>query len=221
MVSGQGEAVIVELIEPLKRVFTVPKSAEKNEMDFFDAYIRSLKTFSSAVLRRAAERIIDTREARTFPLPAECNKACRDALHALASERASGQNVDNRLEIRNAPLEVREPTCNPNRRKRTDEMFAEYHYSGDAIEAGWGWTLWDWMNERERVPDPHELIKLEVESKMKASRFQKMLGTDPFGDVETLGNAPIRDLLLFWQSVNGRLANLVREKYSDHKEPSN
>lgn len=193
-------------LKPLESVFTLP--ATKDVKGFIEAYENSLKTFTDHTLSMAAQRIINTRETRTFPLPAECTKACRDAIAAMKAERETGKD-SNRFEIRNAPLEVREPTCNPNRRKQTDEMFAVFPSAREAVSEGWAWTLWNWINENQREPDQYEMKNIRAKGLERSDDIKEMLGINKELNPEYKGNPFQRKLLSFWNSAQGRLSNLV------------
>jgi hypothetical protein len=66
-------------IQPLCKVYSLPKQAESNEREFFMIYVELLGKFSDSTLKTAAGNIIAHRQYRTFPLPADCLEACQEA----------------------------------------------------------------------------------------------------------------------------------------------
>jgi hypothetical protein len=63
--------------------FPAKFESDTHEEAWTDSMIRNLQGYSPDVLRRAAQKIIDTRDdkyARRFPLPAECKQVCDDII---------------------------------------------------------------------------------------------------------------------------------------------
>ncbi len=76
----------VDFIAKLRTSFPVKHDDAGVEKQWTLALVGALRGFSSSVLERAAQNIIDTRDDRRFPLPAECRRACQDADKVLRAE---------------------------------------------------------------------------------------------------------------------------------------
>lgn len=67
--------------------FPVRHDSPEREQEWLASIVAGIKNYNADVLDRAAQRMIDTRTDRRFPLPAEIRKACAD----IAIEDASRQ----------------------------------------------------------------------------------------------------------------------------------
>lgn len=56
--------------------FPVRHDTQALEQEWMGSMVRNLRNYGGAVLTKAAQRIIDTRVDRRFPLVAECRKVC-------------------------------------------------------------------------------------------------------------------------------------------------
>lgn len=192
--------VRAKFIAPLAQVFTLPKADDFD--GFVGAYEELLSTFSDDVLAMAAKSIIGSRTTRTFPLPAECNHACRDAIFGIAAEKRRPAN--NSDEIRNAPLEHRYPECSDRRREQADRLFAASGYSEEALKEDWGWCLYDWFRQHQRQPDKYEIEKIRSKGIGNSRYFWDSVGSES-------GYAnPCAALLVKWrETAIGRLRGLL------------
>lgn len=189
-----------KFIAPLAQVFTLPKADDFD--GFVGAYEELLSTFSDDVLAMAAKSIIASRTTRTFPLPAECNHACRDAIFGIAAEKRRPGN--NRDEIRNAPLEHRYPECSDRRRELADQLFAVSGYSEEALKEDWGWTLHDWFREHQRQPDKYEIEKIRSKGMFNSQEFWGLVGSE--SDFVN----PCAGILIRWRATAmNRLKSLI------------
>jgi hypothetical protein len=165
---------------PLLRVFS-PQRTEDVE-GWMSAYEHSLRTFDDETLHAAAQRIVETRQTRTFPLPADCSIACKEAI----AERAFGaRRPDNRAEIRNAPFDERHPDWSERRRKQADELI-QCGMGQQAAEEDWIWTLWEFCRENERLPDAHEAVRVRAKGMARSAELNQAVenvksNADPFG----------------------------------------
>lgn len=157
-----------KFIAPLAQVFTLPKA---DDFDLFvGAYEELLSTFSDEALALAAKQIIGSRTTRSFPLPAECNHACRDAIASMAAQ--DRRRPDNTAEIRNGPLEHRHPEWSEKHLKRTDELFAACSFARASVEEHWSWSLWTWIQNNGRIPDVHEAAKIRSSGIIKSKAIE-------------------------------------------------
>ncbi len=183
---------------PLLHVFS-PQRTDDVE-SWMAIYETALATFDDGILADAAKAIISTRQTRTFPLPADCSIACKEAI----SERAMRARSHNIKEIRNAKLEDRHPECADRARIEADRLFASSRYSRDAIREGWSWTLHDWFRRHQRQPDKYEAEKIRITGMKNNADFWAMV--DPENGI----NNSCAPLLIRWrENVTNRLSNLI------------
>jgi hypothetical protein len=177
-------SVLGKFIEPLKKVFPLPKSAEGHEDQFFDAYFQVLKTFDDITLSDAASHIIATRTQRSFPLPAECNLACAEAIAGEAIRARQEARPGNRHEQRD--LGDRHPEWSDRRRKNADQMI-QCDMGRRAVQEDWIWTLWEFCRENERLPDLHEEQRVRAKGMSRSAQINAAVDKDQsFGDVAGL-----------------------------------
>ena len=175
--------VLSKFIDPLRRLFPLPKSAEGHEDVFFEAYIGALGTFDDATLTDAAKLIVGTRQSRTFPLPADCSVACKEA---IAERVRRAGRPDNRNEIRNTPFGERYPEWSDRRRQRADTLI-QCDMGRQAAQEGWIWTLWEFCRENDRLPDPHEAMKVRTKGMSRSAEINEAVDkVDGVGDVAGL-----------------------------------
>ena len=74
-------------LKPLGRQFKFPEGAADDPSGWERDYVKVLQTFDDETLGNAAENIIATRHARSFPNPAECKSACRETIDAETIRR--------------------------------------------------------------------------------------------------------------------------------------
>ena len=179
--------VTEKLLKPLSVVFMIPSDA--NEKTFFEPYHRVLSGYQNDVLEEAANIIIGGREKRTFPLPADCLIACREARQEIF---------------------IRDATRNPQRKEsgRFDEWSKERIVLADrliqslmgrqAAEEGWIMRLHDFCRENSRLPDEHE------------ARQVRMKGAGLAGIIESVSpGEPAYTLAQSMQRKLDRLAEIV------------
>ena len=185
-----------KLIKALARQYALPKGAEADIEAWSSDYVRILQSFDDETLAKAADFITKTRLARSFPLPAECNLACAEAVKGEAI-RARQDRPDNRGERISAfaKSESLERAI-----KRADELFAAFPLSRAALDEGWWWRLHSWIVKEQRLPDVHEIQRIKVD----AAHNNRML-------VENLENNPLGRKLSEWETrACDRLTELTK-----------
>ena len=80
--TGDIEAVI-KFIKAVRQHFPTAKKTEDEDRDWVRSLAYILREYVASELAFAAETIINTREARGFPLPKECLKACAHAREVI------------------------------------------------------------------------------------------------------------------------------------------
>lgn len=115
--------------------------SEAAEDSWLQSMYRNLRPYPPSVLRRACQRIIDTRKDRYFPLPAECKKVCDEIERIERSEQA--------------------PTLVEPKHKLAGHADWEYRLADDLImcslgkraaEEGWILSLHDFARVNGRLP---------------------------------------------------------------------
>lgn len=133
--------VINKLIIPLREQFTLPRQCE-DEARFFATYVNLLKGQPDDALSAAAASIMATRIMRTFPLPAECLAACREASETAV--KAAPKPVARQLDEWSAE-----------RAALADELIC-CDMGRTAAREGWIIGMHDFCREAGRAPDIHE-----------------------------------------------------------------
>jgi hypothetical protein len=156
-------------IKPLLQVFQ-PQKAE-DPAAWVAVYQTALGSFSDDALALAAQRIIATRDVRSFPLPAECSIACREAINNMALDEMRAGRPDNSAEIRSGPFDQRYPEWSDRRRKRADELI-QCEMGEQATREDWIWTLWEFCRENERLPDQHEASRVRAKGMSRSAEIK-------------------------------------------------
>lgn len=148
--TAQAEAVSKFLTE-LSLHFIKKFDSEEAEDLWLDSMERNLKVYSASVLKRACQRIIDTRKDKYFPLPSECKTRCDEI-----------EKIDKLDERR--PLDPRS-TDNPKsgtsdwQFKLADELIM-CGIGRRAAQEGWILSLHDFCRLNGRIPtQDHEIRK--------------------------------------------------------------
>lgn len=158
--------VVKNFLEVLERQFTMPKGAGDDPEAWERDYVEALEGYTDSLLALAAKNIIKSRETRSFPLVAECLKACRDTLDAMAEP-----------DLRK-PIKRDDDVWSEERRKLADKLF-KCEMGRDAVKEGWSWTLWDWLRENGRHPNKYEVEKIREKGMANTRLFWEKMNNPP------------------------------------------
>jgi hypothetical protein len=145
--------VFVNFLDPLRLHYPLPKHSEGHEDRFFETYLEKLHSFSDDVLKSASGRIIDERKQRSFPLPAECNEACRAAFDDIQFSRQRSSRPNNRGE--ELAFYEKYPDWTEARRELAYSLMKS-PLGMEAAEDLWVCALFDFCRENKRLPNRHE-----------------------------------------------------------------
>ena len=179
--------VISSFFEPMRQVFELParckattknpddiRRAQENLEKFCDPYIRVLCTFDDETLRKAAENIISIRIKKDFPLPAECNAACKQTIEAEAiKQMESGREHVGRG---NDLLERKYPECSQYRIEAAHRMMKDYPLIKQAADEFWIWGLFDFCCKEQETPDRYQVETVKRKSKETVIDLIKAVG---------------------------------------------
>lgn len=166
--------VLVKFLEPLQRQYPLPKHAEGHETEFWKDYLRILKSFDDETLEKAADNIIGTRAARTFPNPAECNKACKETIEAEAIKQMESGREHARRE--HDLLEKRYPECSQPRIEAANRMMQDYPLIKQAADEFWIWGLFDFCCKNRSTPDKYQVERIKAKSNAVIRDLVKAIG---------------------------------------------
>lgn len=159
--------VISKFMDPLRRIFSLPKNAEGKEEEFFEAYFRVLDRYDDEVLNAASLRIIETHKVRVFPLPAECVEACRIAKDARDAP-----------DLTKPAAKDRYPEWSDEARALAKKLFATCSYSQEALSEDWALTLYDFLRVNGRWPNSIEADRLRTNGIASSRKFWAMVGEE-------------------------------------------
>jgi hypothetical protein len=145
--------VFVNFLDPLRLHYPLPKHSEGHEDRFFETYLEKLHSFSDDVLKSASGRIIDERKQRSFPLPAECNEACRAAFDDIQFSRQRSSRPNNRGE--ELAFYDKYPDWTDLRRQQAYALM-RCEMGMEAAEDLWVCALFDFCRVNRRLPDRYE-----------------------------------------------------------------
>lgn len=144
----------------------MPKGASEDPEAWTKDYVEALEHYTDSLLGLAAKSIIKTRESRSFPLVAECVKACRETLDAMAEPNLRKLVVD------------RHDEWSDKSRATADRLF-KCDMGHEAVKEGWGWTLWDWLRENGRHPTSAEADRIRTKGIARNREFWQMINNPP------------------------------------------
>lgn len=140
--------------------FPVRFDGDAHEEAWTDSMIRNLQGYSQDVLRRAAQKIIDTRKddkngARRFPLPSECKRVCDEIVRWD--------------EMQERPKLLEEGSEKVGEYERAyahaDWLITQGELGKKAAREGWALSLHDFIRENGRLPKDYEIAKCKASAK--------------------------------------------------------
>jgi hypothetical protein len=136
-------------LDPISRQFVLPKTMENDPLAWQKDYDDALAFYSDRVLEFAAKKIITSRDSRSFPLVAECLKACKETHGEFSTPEPKNKGHLDEWAIE--------------RRQKADKLLNSV-IGRRAADEGWHWELWDWLRLRERWPNMHEADALKAKT---------------------------------------------------------
>lgn len=186
-------------LDPISRQFSLPKTMENDPLAWQKDYDDALAFYSDTVLDVTAKRIIASRDVRSFPLVAECLKACRETHGELSKPepRSAGHHDE----------------WDQSRVKRADRLI-QSDAGVQAAKEGWLLSLWDFCRQKERWPN-------RIESEKMCSEFKKRVQeTNEFFNKELASGRPMMKTVKgYFASREARLARLTHlvDEYRDSR----
>lgn len=142
---------VANFITKLMTHFPFKHESQAAEQDWLASMIRNLRGYPSTVLEPAAQKIIDTRTDRRFPLPAECKKICDEIASKEATEKAMLLPNNNRLP----------PEFSDWRIKLADDLIM-CPMGREAAKEGWILALHDFARENGKLPTGPEITRCKA-----------------------------------------------------------
>ena len=153
---------VADLISKLVMHYPVRFDSEERQTEWIGSMVAAFKSYNADVLQRAAQRIIDTRTDRRFPLVAEIHKVCTSIIYDDGLKQQSlGVN----------PSPEKQSVYSESREQWADTLVMG-EMGRQAAREGWILTLHDYARQHARLPDPAGIGKL----KAQATGFDEALG---------------------------------------------
>jgi hypothetical protein len=165
--STQAEAVSSFLSE-LSLHFGKRFETEDAEDQWLDSMERNLKGYTPSVLKRACQKIIDTRKDRYFPLPAECRKACEEVIKIDRAE-ATPSFIPGSVDPKNLQSKYDQAYAH------ADWLIMQGPMGKQAANEGWILTLHDFIRENGHLPKDYEITKCKATAKGFDEDYAKCL----------------------------------------------
>lgn len=149
---------IAKFVVALRVHFPTRHDGETSEAEWLKSIREVIKWFSDDVLERAAQRIIDTRTDRRFPLPAEIRKACNQTSDDKRKEEL-------RIEPPRDPTDPKHISKYPAwAKERVDlaDMLVKGEMGRRAANQGWILSLHDFCRKHARLPLHHEVTGIQT-----------------------------------------------------------
>jgi hypothetical protein len=141
--------------------FPVRFESPEREAEWLGSMASAIGSYDGEVLQKAAQRIIDTRTDRRFPLTAEIRKVCAQIVSETKSTGLPLQGETSRERVGYTPEHIewtyKLMSCEMGRRAATED---------------WAGFLFDFVAKHNRLPTPKEQadLKAEIEPFEKAYR---------------------------------------------------
>jgi hypothetical protein len=143
---------VASFVTKLITHFPVKHESQFAEQEWIGSMVRNLRTYGAPVLDRAAQKIIDTRTDRRFPLPSECKKTCDEIAARDHQEQQAG---------RLTPDAKLPPPFSEWRVKLADDLVT-CPMGREAAKDGWILALHDFARENGRLPAGGEITKVKA-----------------------------------------------------------
>jgi hypothetical protein len=190
---------VSNFISELSLHFSKRFDSEAAEDQWLDSMRRNLRTYSPSVLKRACQRIVDTRKDRYFPLPAECRRACEEIEKVERAENARP------LDTHAHPLQV-----GADWKYRLADDLIMCGLGKRAAQEGWILSLHDYCRNNGRLPtQEHEIRKCIQDAKGFDQAYEDVLngnGGALTKALEALGDTMLKRREALREKVLGRAA---------------
>ena len=130
--------------------FPFRHDSPEKEAEWTASMVRNLRGYAGDVLKKAAQRIIDTRTDRRFPLPSECKNVCED-IH----------RVDKLTSLPVEPPPSKYAEWSESRIKLADDLIAS-EIGRQAARDGWVLSLHDFVRQQMRLPSASEIGRVKA-----------------------------------------------------------
>lgn len=136
--AGQAdqERVLRLIVEPMRKRFIAPKAADEEAL--LEDYVEDLAEFDEVTLKEAWTRVRRAAETRTWPSAGAFRKAALDV--GRNPYITAGESEDNK------PV-LREVLKSP--------------WGQKALQQGWGWDLWRFVEANKREPTEREADEIQ------------------------------------------------------------
>jgi hypothetical protein len=158
--------VLDKFITPMRPFFADPKMPAGTPVEaFYAGLIEDLSIFSDTVLELASKNLRAGREYHTFPSIAECMGYCKAARDELYGKT-----------IANAPPKEPYPEWTKERQTWAAQVLCGgqgRRYSISAARDGWIVALWDFVREKERLPNDREADEIRRKHRNRERWFEE------------------------------------------------
>lgn len=146
---------VADFISKLVMHYPVRFESEERETEWIGSMAAAFKSYNSDVLQRAAQKIIDTRTDRRFPLVAEIHKVCTSIIYDDGLKQQS-------LSVNPSPEKA--SVYSESREKWADTLVMG-EMGRQAAKEGWILTLHDYARQHGRLPEPAGIGKLKAQAR--------------------------------------------------------
>jgi hypothetical protein len=143
---------VASFVTKLITHFPVKHESQFAEQEWMGSMVRNLRTYPASVLDRGAQKLIDTRTDRRFPLPSECKKVCDEIASRDHQERQASQLT---------PDAKLPPQFSEWRVKLADDLIM-CPMGREAAKEGWILALHDFARDNGRLPVGGEISKTKA-----------------------------------------------------------
>lgn len=143
---------ISDFIGKLLIHYPVRFDTEARQDEWIDSLTAAFRSYSADVLQRAAQRIVDTRTDRRFPLVAEIHKVCAQIIYDDGIKQQS-------LGVVQDPEKA---TPYSESRERWADTLVNGELGREAAREGWILALHDYAREHGKLPDRPGAARLKA-----------------------------------------------------------
>lgn len=156
--------------------------SEAAEDSWLQSMYRNLRPYPPSVLRRACQRIIDTRKDRYFPLPAECKKVC-DEIEKIERSEQAPKLVDPTHKL----------AGNSDWQFRLADDLIQCSLGRRAAQEGWILSLHDFARVKGRIPtQEYEIRQCITSARGFDEAYEELLREKALGRSTSLQNSLIQ-----------------------------